>query len=130
MAERTTRATMSAHVSEVARGRRIAAEALLAWGDDSVLPAVELLVSEMLGAAVRRASGEVELRLRSSGDAVVVEVDEPACAPGDAELWFAGDVGAEWGRRNRAGRTVTWARVASRRAGAALAEPPTGTSGP
>jgi hypothetical protein len=118
MAERTTSATVHAHVSEVARGRRIAAEALLAWGDDTVLPAVEVLVSEMLGAAVRRAPGDVELRLRSSGDAVVVEVDEPAGAPGDAALWFAGDVGAEWGRRDDAGRTVTWARVPSRRPGA------------
>lgn len=112
MVERVTRATLHADVSEVARGRRVAAEALLAWGDDAALPAVELLVSEMVGAAVRRAAGDVELRLRSSGAAVVVEVDEPACAPGEASsLWFAGDVAADWGREDAAGRTVTWARV-------------------
>jgi hypothetical protein len=115
MGERVTRATLRADLSEVARGRRIAAEALAAWGDDAALPAVELLVSEMVGAAVRRAGGDVELRLRSSGDAVVVEVAEPPCEPGEAALWFAEDVATDWGRVDASGRTVTWARVTAGR---------------
>lgn len=114
MAERVRRATLRCDVREVARARRVAADALLAWGDRAALPAVELLVSEMVGAAVRRATGDVELRLRSSGGEVLVEVDAPGGDAGGPSLWFVGDVAAEWGCHDDAGRTVTWARVASR----------------
>lgn len=114
MADRVSCAVLRADVREVARGRRIAAAALREWGEEAAIPAVELLVSEMLGAAVRRAPGDVELRVRLDRGTVAVEVDEPS-GEAAAPLWFAGDVASDWGRHEAPGRTVTWAQCAPRR---------------
>jgi hypothetical protein len=86
------------------------ATALRGWQMDADVPAIELVVSEMLAQAVRRAAGDIELHVAATGDVVRVEVHEPAFPPSEAgPLWFVSDVAAAWGRRRHTGRTVTWA---------------------
>lgn len=95
---------------EVARARRLIATALADWGMGADLPAVELIVSEMVAQAVRRGSPDIDLHLDARGDTVRVEVHEPAFPVSEASpLWFVDDVAVDWGRQRRGSRTVTWA---------------------
>jgi hypothetical protein len=85
------------------------------------VPAIELVVSEMLAQAVRRGSPDITLTLAATDEVVRVEVhEEPFPASDAGGLWFVSDVATSWGTTRSGGRTVTWA-TCRREAGADVA---------
>lgn len=109
---------------EVSRARRLIATALADWRMAADLPAVELIVSEMLAEAVRRGAAEIDLHLDASDDTLRIEVHEPAFPVSDAgPLWFVDGVAVDWGRQQLGDRVVTWA-TCRRAAGMDVADGP------
>lgn len=98
--------------SEVARARRMSAAALRAWGLDSEVPAIELVVSELLAHAARGGDGHAELRLSAEADTVRLEVTHLGGDAGEADqrsgLWFVDEVADDWGVDRRPDGTRLW----------------------
>ncbi|HLI01219.1 MAG TPA: ATP-binding protein [Acidimicrobiales bacterium] len=81
-----------------------------------------LVVSELVGNAVKNCSQEVELRLVTHGDHIEVAVTddnpEPAelkqpdpLTPGGRGLVLVDAIAEQWGQRRQAGHKTVWARL-------------------
>ncbi|MEU9980983.1 SpoIIE family protein phosphatase [Streptomyces sp. NPDC050856] len=108
---------------QVPRARRLVREQLAAWGLEALGGTVELLVGEVVGDAVRHASGTrpVELRLVRT-DVLLCEVTDdgdtpPALlgtGPGDErgrDLRLVSGRAAEWGANRAGDGTSVWFRL-------------------
>ncbi|WST43797.1 ATP-binding protein [Streptomyces avidinii] len=82
-------------LSSAGRARRLARGSLRAWELDQLTDTAELLVSEVVGNALRHARGPLRLNLRATGDRLMCEVEDTCDT---APVRRTADLGAEGGR--------------------------------
>ncbi len=106
-------------MSSVRQARAFVRDPLKRWGLEDLIPATELLVSELVTNAFKYAKGETKLRLILEPDSLVCEVHDPSPAlprvlqvDRDAEsgrgLHVVSQLAARWGSRRTHGGKVVW----------------------
>jgi anti-sigma regulatory factor (Ser/Thr protein kinase) len=106
-------------LSSVRQARAMVRDPLKRWGLEDLIPATELLVSELVTNAFKYAHGETKLRLILEPDSLVCEVHDPSPAlprvlqvDRDAEsgrgLHVVSQLAARWGARRTHSGKVVW----------------------
>lgn len=110
---------LASRPGSAARARRLAVAVMLKWGLDSHAELVELLVSELVGNAVRHTGGGFGLRIRRPRGLVKVEVRDasralPCLLPvqaldvGGRGLFLVNKLSARWGVDLQPRGKTTW----------------------
>jgi anti-sigma regulatory factor (Ser/Thr protein kinase) len=106
-------------LSSVRQARAVVRDPLKRWGLEDLIPATELLVSELVTNAFKYAKGETLLRLILEPETLTCEVHDPSPAlprvlqvDRDAEsgrgLHVVSQLAARWGARRTHGGKVVW----------------------
>ncbi len=116
--------SLPAHGAVLALGRQVARAASARWPDCEATEAVVLVLSELLGNAVKATTGStVALRLSWTPRRVRVEVDDDSPLPavarhadvqeeGGRGLWLVEVVAVRWGWQVRERGKCVWAEIA------------------
>jgi anti-sigma regulatory factor (Ser/Thr protein kinase) len=104
---------------EIARARGLAKTTLLSWGLASDVPALELLVSELMTNAVQHGTAPIQMRLSSDGEQIRLEVADvgpvaerprspQAERLGGWGLRFVDQLTESWGTQHDKDGTMVW----------------------
>ncbi len=120
--ENIVRWTLPAELTSARKARSLIKRPLRKWGLAELLPAAELLVSELVTNAVRYAQGKIGLRLILEGGLVCEVLDDSAALPRlrhpDEEdergrgLQVVSQVAQRWGARRSLSGKVVWCELA------------------
>jgi anti-sigma regulatory factor (Ser/Thr protein kinase) len=121
-AENVVRWTLPAELTSARKARSLIKRPLRKWGLLELLPAAELLVSELVTNAVRYAQGKIGLRLILEGGLVCEVLDDSAALPRlrhpDEEdergrgLQVVSQIAQRWGARRSLSGKVVWCELA------------------
>jgi serine phosphatase RsbU (regulator of sigma subunit)/anti-sigma regulatory factor (Ser/Thr protein kinase) len=120
--ENIVRWTLPAELTSARKARSLIKRPLRKWGLLELLPAAELLVSELVTNAVRYAQGKIGLRLILEGGLVCEVLDDSAALPRlrhpDEEdergrgLQVVSQIAQRWGARRSLSGKVVWCELA------------------
>jgi serine phosphatase RsbU (regulator of sigma subunit)/anti-sigma regulatory factor (Ser/Thr protein kinase) len=120
-AENVVRWTLPAELTSARKARSLIKRPLRKWGLTELVPATELLVSELVTNAVRYAQGKIGLRLILEGALVCEVLDDSAALPRlrhpDEEdergrgLQVVSQIAQRWGARRSLSGKVVWCEL-------------------
>ncbi len=117
---------LSSELTSAHRARTLIRRPMKRWGLTELIPAAELLASELVTNAVRYAQGQIGLRLILEGGLVIEVLDDSAALPrlrhpdDDEErgrgLQVVSQIAQRWGARRAVSGKIVWCELALPRA--------------
>ena len=113
---------LPAELTSAHRARTLIRRPMKRWGLTELIPAAELLASELVTNAVRYAQGQIGLRLILEGGLVIEVLDDSAALPrlrhpdDDEErgrgLQVVSQIAQRWGARRAVSGKIVWCELA------------------